>query len=403
MPVFNWKARTRQGAVKKGVMEAQNDEAVMAALRAQSLLPIAVKPAPKDLLEFLPEIGNPVSTRELVVFTRQFSTMIDAGLPLVQCLEILADQEPNKKFKDILLQVKSEVEQGSTFADALRKHPKVFDELYVNLVQAGEIGGILDTILNRLGTYLEKADSLARKVKSAMVYPITIMVVAIGVVILLMVKVIPVFEKMFVDFGGTLPGPTQVVVNVSHWLQANIVFLGVGGFILFLLYGQARSRIPRFRYQTDALALKLPVFGNLLRKTAVARFSRTFGTMISSGVPILDSLDVVAKTAGNKVIEKALFTTRAAISEGRTLAEPLMNSGIFPGMVVQMVAVGEQTGAMDSMLSKIADFYEDEVDAAVAALTSLLEPLMMVFLGGTVGSILVAMYLPIFKIAETIR
>jgi type IV pilus assembly protein PilC len=384
-------------------MEAQNDEAVMAVLRSQSLLPIAVKPAPKDLLEFLPEMGSPVSTRELVVFTRQFSTMIDAGLPLVQCLEILANQEPNKRFKDVLLQVKSEVEQGSTFADALRKHPKVFDELYVNLVQAGEIGGILDTILNRLGTYLEKADSLARKVKSAMVYPITILVVACGVLLLLMVKVIPVFEKMFTDFGGALPGPTQMVVDTSHWLQANIVFLLGGVFLTWMAYSQARKRIPAFRFQTDALALKLPVFGNLLRKTAVARFSRTFGTMISSGVPILDSLEVVAKTAGNKVIEKALFTTRSAISEGRTLAEPLTESGIFPGMVVQMVAVGEQTGAMDSMLTKIADFYEDEVDAAVAALTSMLEPMMMVFLGGSVGSILVAMYLPIIKIAETIR
>ncbi|MBW2447715.1 MAG: type II secretion system F family protein [Deltaproteobacteria bacterium] len=403
MPVYSWKARTRQGAVKKGVMEAQNDEAVMGVLRAQSLLPIAVKPASRDLMEFLPDMGSPVSTRELVVFTRQFSTMIDAGLPLVQCLDILGDQEPNKKFKDVLMQVKSEVEQGATFADALSKHPKVFDELYVNLVQAGEIGGILDTILNRLGTYLEKADSLTRKVKSAMVYHITIMVVAIGVLVMLMVKVIPVFEKMFADFGGTLPGPTQMVVNISHWLQANLVFLMVGTFLFYMAFSQARARIPAFRYHTDAIALKLPVFGNLLRKSAVARFSRTFGTMISSGVPILDSLQVVAKTAGNKVIEKALMTTRSAISEGRTLAEPLAESKIFPGMVVQMIAVGEQTGAMDTMLNKIADFYEDEVDAAVDALTAMLEPLMMVFLGGSVGSILIAMYLPIFKIAETIR
>jgi type IV pilus assembly protein PilC len=403
MAVYNGKARTRQGAVKKGVMEAQNDEAVMAVLRGQNLLPITVKPAPKDLMEFLPEMGNPVSTRELVVFTRQFSTMIDAGLPLVQCLEILADQEPNKKFKDVLLQVKSEVEQGSTFADALRKHPRVFDELYVNLVQAGEIGGILDTILNRLGTYLEKNDSLRRKVKGAMVYPITIMVVAIGVLILLMVKVIPVFEQMFIDFGGQLPGPTQMVVNISHWIQANLFYMLGGGFGAWVSFSQARRRSPSFRFQTDKLALRLPIFGPLLRKTSVARFSRTFGTMISSGVPILDSLDVVARTAGNKVIEKALFDTRAAIAEGRTLAEPLIESNLFPGMVVQMVAVGEQTGAMDSMLSKIADFYEDEVDNAVAALTSMLEPIMMVFLGGSVGSILIAMYLPIFKIAETIR
>ncbi len=403
MPVYQWQGRTRQGAIKKGVMEAANDGAVIAHLRGQSLLPVSVKPKPKDLLEYLPSMGSKVSIRELVVFTRQFATMIDAGLPLVQCLEILGEQEPNKQFKVVLRHVKSEVEQGSTFADALRKHPKVFDELYVNLIAAGEIGGILDTILHRLSTYLEKADALRRKVRGALVYPVTILVVAIGVLALLLVKVIPVFEKMFLDFGGTLPGPTQMVIDVSHFLQANIVYALSGAALLGFCFVQARSRSEKFRYRSDAVTLRMPLFGALLKKVAVARFSRTFGTMIASGVPILDALEVVSRTAGNKVIERALMMTRAAISEGRTLADPLGKAKIFPGMVVQMISVGEQTGAMDTMLGKIADFYEEEVDAAVAALTSMLEPLMMVFLGGAIGSILIAMYLPIFKIADTIN
>jgi type IV pilus assembly protein PilC len=403
MPVYIWEGRTRQGTIKKGIMEAANDQAVMTQLRAQMILPLAVKAKPKDVLEYLPWLQRGVSIRELVVFTRQFATMIDAGLPLVQCLDILAEQQPNKKFKEVLKQVKSDVEQGSTFADALGKHPKPFDDLYVNLVRAGEIGGILDTILNRLAVHLEKADALRRKVKGAMVYPISVLVVAIGVLVLLLVKVIPVFEKMFKDFGGALPAPTQMVVNMSHFMQNYIVlFMGllIGAVVAFL---QARAKIPRFRYQTDAIFLKMPVFGPLLRKVAVARFSRTLGTMLASGVPILDALDIVAKTAGNKVIEAGLVKTRTAISEGKTIADPLEATGVFPSMVVQMINVGEQTGAMDSMLSKIADFYDDEVDAAVEALTALLEPAMMVFLGGTVGSILIAMYLPIFKIAETIQ
>jgi type IV pilus assembly protein PilC len=268
---------------------------------------------------------------------------------------------------------------------------------------AGEVGGILDTILNRLAVYLEKADALRRKVKGAMVYPITILVVAIGVLTLLLVKVIPVFEKMFADFGGTLPAPTQWVINASHFMQAYILYFLVGGAALVVAYVQARSRVPKFRYRTDAIILKLPIFGSLLRKVAVARFSRTLGTMISSGVPILDALEICAKTAGNKVIEASLRKTRAAISEGRTIAEPLEATGVFPSMVVQMIAVGEQTGAMDSMLAKIADFYDDEVDNAVEALTSLMEPLMMVFLGGSIGAILIAMYLPIFKLAEAVK
>lgn len=403
MPVYNWEGRTRQGTTKKGVMEAANEAAVMAQLRSQMIVPVNVKTKPKDLLAGVDFLKGKVTTRDLVIFTRQFATMIDAGLPLVQCLDIQSNQIENKRFKEVLKQVKSDVEQGSTFADALGKHPAVFDDLYVNLVQAGEIGGILDTILARLATYLEKADALKRKVKGAMVYPITILVVAIGVIILLLVKVIPVFEKMFVEFGGTLPGPTQMVVNISNFLQAYIVYMMIGAFAAVVSFTAARKRSAKFRYNTDAIFLKLPIFGSLLRKVAVARFSRTLGTMISSGVPILDALDICARTAGNKVIEAALVKTRGAISEGRTIAEPLEASKVFPGMVVQMIAVGESTGAMDAMLSKIADFYDDEVDAAVSALTSLMEPLMMVFLGGTIGAILMAMYLPIFKIAENIR
>jgi type IV pilus assembly protein PilC len=403
MPIYIWEGRTRQGTVKKGVMEAANDQAVMTQLRAQMILPLAVKPRPRDVMEYLPWLQRGVGIRDLVVFTRQFATMIDAGLPLVQCLEILSDQQENKKFQEILRQVKADVEQGSTFADALGKHPKPFDDLYVNLVQAGEIGGILDTILNRLAVYLEKADALRRKVKGAMVYPVTVLVVAIGVLVLLLVKVIPVFEKMFQDFGGELPGPTQIVVNLSHFMQNNIAYFLMAMAITVVAFQQARARSPKFRYQSDRAFLKMPIFGSLLKRVAVARFSRTLGTMISSGVPILDALDIVARTAGNKVIEEGLVKTRSAISEGKTIAEPLEETGIFPSMVVQMINVGEQTGAMDQMLSKIADFYDDEVDMAVEALTSLLEPLMMVFLGGSIGSILIAMYLPIFKIAEAIQ
>ena len=402
MPIYTWKGRTRQGALKKGDIEAANEAAVMAQLRAQSLLPVTVKEKPKDVSEYLAFLKQGISTRELVIFTRQFATMIDAGLPLVQCLEILGDQEPNKTFKGVIRAVRQDVEQGSTFAEALGKHPKPFDALYTNLVAAGEIGGILDTILNRLAVYLEKADALARKVKGAMVYPSTVLVVAIGVVVLMLVKNIPTFEKMFQDFGGELPGPTQVVVNISHFMQ-EWIGLALGVIVAVIIaFLQARKRSLKFRRATDALFLKMPIFGSLLQKVAVARFTRTLGTMISSGVPILDGLDIVAKTAGNVVIEEALLDVKAAISEGKTIAEPLQESEVFPSMVTQMIAVGEETGAMEVMLSKIADFYDEEVDAAVDALTAMLEPVMMVFLGGTVGGLLIAMYLPIFKIAETI-
>ena len=403
MPIYNWKGKTRQGTVTKGEMEAATVEAVEALLRGQMLTPVMVKAKPKDISEYLGFLKQKITTKDLVIFTRQFATMIDAGLPLVQCLKILGDQQENPTFKKIIVEVRNDVEQGSTFADALAKHPKPFDALFCNLVAAGEVGGILDTILNRLAVYLEKADALARKVKGAMVYPTTVMVVAIGVIVLLLVKVIPTFEKMFADFGGELPGPTQVVVTISHFMQEWIGIFLITLIAVGIAFAQARRRSYRFRRATDALFLKAPVFGSLIRKVAVARFTRTLGTMIASGVPILDGLDIVSRTAGNVVIEEALSKVRTGIAEGRTVAEPLAESGVFPGMVVQMIAVGEETGAMETMLGKIGDFYDDEVDAAVDALTAMLEPIMMVGLGGTVGAMLVAMYLPIFKIAETIN
>ncbi|MBW2694129.1 MAG: type II secretion system F family protein [Deltaproteobacteria bacterium] len=403
MPVYIWKGKTRQGTVTKGEMEAATVEAVEAQLRGQMLTPVTVKTKPKDISEYIGFLKQKITTKDLVIFTRQFATMIDAGLPLVQCLKILGDQQENPTFKKIIVEVRNDVEQGSTFADALSKHPKPFDALFCNLVAAGEVGGILDTILNRLAVYLEKADALARKVKGAMVYPTTVMVVAIGVIVLLLVQVIPTFEKMFSDFGSELPGPTQVVVNISHFMQEWIHIALVTVTAVGIAFAQARKRSYKFRRATDALFLKAPVFGSLIRKVAVARFTRTLGTMIASGVPILDGLDIVSRTAGNVVIEEALNSVRNGIAEGRTVAEPLAESGVFPGMVVQMIAVGEETGAMETMLGKIGDFYDEEVDAAVDALTAMLEPIMMVGLGGTVGAMLVAMYLPIFKIAETIN
>jgi len=302
----------------------------------------------------------------------------------------------------MLKEIKADVEGGSTFADALKKHPKTFDELFVNLIAAGEIGGILDTILNRLSAYIEKAMKLKKQIKGAMVYPVTVLVIAIAVVAVLLIFVIPIFKKMFEDFGGTLPGPTQLVINMSEWMRRYIIFIIFFFGIIFFAFRRF-YRTQKGRSLIDDLVLKAPVFGDLLRKVAVARFTRTLGTMIQSGVPILDALDIVAKTAGNKTVEGAIYKTRASISEGRTIAEPLAESGVFPSMVVQMISVGESTGALDSMLNKIADFYDEEVDAAVSALTSMIEPMMMVFLGGTIGGLVIAMYLPIFKIAGQIQ
>ncbi len=401
MPTYNFEGKTREGLTKKGVIVADNVAAAEAQLRGQSLMPTSVRAKSKDLAEILPFLAPSVTLNDIVVYTRQFATMIDAGLPLVQCLEILGSQQENPTFKKKILEIKHEVEGGSTFSEALSKHPKLFDDLYVNLVAAGEVGGILDTILNRLAKYMEKAAALRRKVKGALVYPISVTVIASLVVVVMLVKVIPVFEKMFADFGGVLPGPTQTVIEISHFMQAYYLHF-FGGLVLMSFAYKFIYAKPRGRLFFDSMYLKLPIFGPLLKKVAVARFSRTLSTMLSSGVPILDALEIVARTAGNKVVENELLRTKASISEGKTIAEPLMESKVFPGMVTQMVAVGEQTGAMDSMLAKIADFYDEEVDAAVDALTSLLEPLLMVGLGGTIGALLIAMYLPIFKIADAV-
>jgi type IV pilus assembly protein PilC len=402
MPTYNWAGKTRDGLAKKGVIVANDVDGAMATLRSQAITPTTVKLKPKELSEIFPVLQKKPTTKDLVMFTRQFATMIDAGLPLVQCLDILGTQQENAAFKRIILQIKGDVESGATFSDALAKHVKVFDRLYVNLVAAGEVGGILDTILNRLAAYLEKNEALRRKVKGAMVYPASVTVIAIVVVVVMLVKVIPVFEKMFSDFGGVLPAPTQMVISISHFMQSYIIYMviafGAVAFALKRIYGT-----PGGRSVMDGMFLKAPIFGNLLRKVAVARFSRTLSTMLSSGVPILDALEIVARTAGNVVVEREILRTKGSIAEGKTIAEPLQGSKVFPGMVVQMIAVGEQTGAMDAMLGKIADFYDDEVDTAVDALTSLLEPLLMVGLGGSIGALLVAMYLPIFKIADAVN
>ena len=400
MDVYTWEGRSRKGTMERGEISAVNEAAVRLALRRQQIQAIKIEAKPKDLLKRLKFFRRKkVKEKDIVVFTRQFATMIDAGLPLVQCLEILASQQDNATLKEVLLKVKADVEAGSTFADALRKHPNVFNELFCNLVTAGETGGILDTILNRLAAYIEKSMNLKKKVKTAMVYPIAVLVIAMVVVVGMLVFVIPVFQKMFADMGGTLPAFTQMVINLSDFMRRYFLLVGAVLVALYFVF-QRYYKTENGQETIDAYLLKLPIFGSLIRKVAVAKFTRTLGTMLSSGVPILEGLDIVARTAGNKIIEKAILKTKMSIGEGKTIAEPLGASGVFPPMVVQMISVGESTGALDSMLSKIADFFDDEVDAAVAALTSLLEPLLMVFLGSAIGAIVVAMYLPIFQMAS---
>ena len=398
MPVYVWVAETKRGRKLKGEIDAANEAIALNQLKKRNFTVKKLKPKPKDLFENISFLKPKVTNKDLVVFTRQFSTMIDAGLPLVQGLTILAEQSENPTFKNILKDITKDVEGGSTLAEAMKKHPKVFDDLFVNLVAAGEVGGILDTILRRLATFIEKAEKLKSQIKGAMTYPAVVVSIAIIVIAVILVFVIPVFEDMFKSFGSALPGPTQIVVNMSRFMKGNIhwVILAVGA----IVYAFKRYRnTEKGRKQTDALLLKMPVFGELLKKTAVARFTRTLGTMISSGVPILDALEIVAKTSGNVIIEEILYEVRGSIAEGQTIAEPLSENDIFPGMVIQMIAVGEATGALDTMLEKIADFYDDEVDAAVAALTSMLEPLLMLFLGGSIGGLVIAMYLPIFGMA----
>jgi type IV pilus assembly protein PilC len=398
MPVFVWEGKLANGSVKRGESEADSKAAVQLLLKRQKMTAVKVKAKPKEINLFG---SQKIKTKEVVIFTRQFATMINAGLPLVQCLEIHSSQQQNATFKKMLAQIKSDVEGGSTFADALSKHPKVFDNLFVNLVAAGEIGGVLDTVLLRLAVYMEKAEALKRKVKGAMTYPIIVLSVAFGVVAVLMIFVIPTFKDMFEQFGSALPAPTQMVVSMSAFFR-NYWYVMIGLIILMVIGFKVTASNEKGRYYLDSFALKLPVFGPLIRKVAVAKFTRTLGTMISSGVPIMDGLDITSRTAGNVIIEKAIKSVRSAISEGQSMAEPLGASGIFPGMVVQMISVGEATGAMDQMLSKIADFYDEEVDAAVEALTSALEPMLMVFLGGVIGFVVVAMYLPIFRMASAV-
>ncbi|MEC7523413.1 MAG: type II secretion system F family protein [Myxococcota bacterium] len=401
MAEFVYEAKARTGETRKGIMEAESVEAVQNRLKAQNLNPVKVKKKPKEITI---QIGSPVSEKELVVFVRQFATMIDAGLPLVQCLEILAAQGENKQFNNILKDIKNYVEQGGTFSDALKRHPKVFDELFVNLVAAGELGGILDTILQRLAVYIEKRVKLKRQVRGALVYPSIIAFVASLVLFVLLTWVIPSFQAMFMDFGGedALPGITKFVIDVSEGFVGNLIWI-IPMFIAIAVGIVASYRTKGGKEFWHRLLLTMPVLGPVMRKIAVARFTRTLGTLLSSGVPILDAMNVVAKSAGNVIVEKAIIVTAEKIREGRTMAEPLMETKVFPPMVVQMIGVGEQTGALDQMLNKIADFYEDEVDVAVAALTSMLEPIMLVVVGGMVGFILVAMYLPIFSIAGNIQ
>lgn len=397
MATFVWTGKTRQGTVRRGEMAGKSQEEVSANLRRQNITVTSVQTKSGGWTSIT--IGGSVKDKDIVVFTRQFATMIDAGLPLVQCLEILANQSDNKLLAKAIGEVRMDVEAGSTYADALRKHPKIFDDLYVNMVAAGETGGILDTILNRLAKHMEKSMKLKKQIKSAMVYPGTIVSVAVIVIVVLMVFVIPIFSKMFDDFGKALPSLTQMVIDMSYFMQRNFLYiLGGVGAVVFLMKRWYKTSGGRRRI--DRCMLKLPVFGDLIRKAAVAKFTRTLGTLISSGVPILEGLVIVSRTAGNKIIEEALMYSRQSISEGKTISEPLAKSKVFPSMVVQMISVGETTGALDAMLSKIADFYDDEVEAAVTGLTALLEPMLMVFLGVTIGTIVIAMYLPIFELAS---
>jgi type IV pilus assembly protein PilC len=402
MAEFTWEARGRTGELRRGTMEAENEDAVNQRLRQQQLAPVRVQKK-RSLASF--SFGSGVQTKDLVTFTRLFATMIDAGLPLVQCLDILSGQQSNKKFGTILKDVKLSVEGGSSFSEALRRHPKVFDELFVNLVAAGEAGGILDSIMVRLSVYLEKRQKLIRQVRGAMVYPSIVIVIAGGVMTVLLTFVIPAFENMFKDFGGgrdNLPAITRLIIAISQGFVSFLPFLIVilGGIIFGVTWIYRQPQGKRFFHKTF---LTMPILGPVLRKIAVARFTRTLGTLLQSGVPILDSLDICARTAGNVIVEGGVLFVRQSISEGKNMAEPLAQTQIFPDMVVQMIAVGEQTGALDQMLNKVADFYEEETDIAVAAMTSALEPILMVGVGGMVGVVLIAMYLPIFSLAGNIK
>ncbi|HVB28782.1 MAG TPA: type II secretion system F family protein [Terriglobia bacterium] len=397
MSQFEFRGTSRTGQTVTGVRAAPSREVLDSALRRESITPLKIVEKGREIAIPRFKWGGKVKSKEMAVFTRQFSVMIDAGLPLVQCLEILSSQQENKAFARILAGVRGTVEGGSTLADAMRKYPKAFDDLYTNMVEAGESGGILDTILQRLSTYIEKAVKLKRSVRSAMIYPAAVVLIAGAVVILLLWKVVPIFTTLFAGLGAALPLPTRIVIGLSHFVASFglilivlVVLLGVG---LRWYY-----KTPSGRMMIDALILKIPVLGPLMRKIAVARFTRTLGTLITSGVPMLESMDITAHTSGNAVVEKAILRVRIAIEGGRTIVDPLRETGVFPNMVVQMIGVGEHTGALDSMLQKVADFYEDEVDAAVADLLTALEPMIILFLGIVVGGVVISMYLPLFSL-----
>ena len=398
MPVYIWKGINSYNEKRKGKLEAPDETAARGMLKRMRIDVKVCKEAPKDLFENIEFFQPKVTGKDLVIFTRQLSTMIDAGLPLVQCLQILGKQQANPTFKKCIVTVQSDVETGNTLADSMRKHPKIFDELYANMIEAGEVGGILDTILSRLAAFNEKAMALQKKIKGAMTYPAICLGISLLILVVILVFVVPVFKEMFEGFGSALPLPTQIVVDMSEGMQKYFIYMIIG-ISLFVFLIKKIYATEKGHFKMDAMFLKAPVVGDLIRKVAVSKFSRTLGTMLQSGVPILDSLEVVGKTAGNKVIEQAVFRTRDAIAEGRSIAEPLDETGVFPNMVVQMINVGESVGALDAMLEKIADFYDQEVDQAVENLTAMIEPFMMVFLGGMIGGLVVAMYLPIFKIA----
>ena len=401
MEVFLWQGKNRKGETQKGEIESISEEAVRASLTRMRITPTKIKKKPKDLFANIAFLQPKVKVTDIIIFTKQFSTMIDAGLPIIQCLDILHAQQNNPTFKKMIKEIKESVEGGATFAETLKKYPDQFDDLFVNMVHAGEVGGILDIILRRLSNFMEKAAKLKAQVKGAMTYPIITLVVAFIVVAVILVFVIPVFQEMFADFGSELPLMTQFVVTLSEIVKKKIIYIIIA-IVGFIFAFKKFYSTEKGHAMVDDFSLKLPIFGDLIRKVAVAKFTRTMGTMLASGVAILDALDIVSKTAGNKTIERALVSVRSGITEGRTMADPLEESGVFPSMVCQMISVGESTGALDAMLDKIADFYDDEVDQAVENLTSAIEPVMMVFMGIIIGGLVIAMYLPIFTMAGAI-
>ena len=399
--IYEWKGKNPKGRKIKGEMEAESPEQVRSSLQRRKITPTRIRKKPKDLFENVKFLQPKVKETDVIIFARQFSTMIDAGLPLLQCLDILQSQQENPTFKRQLKKIKEAVESGETFADALKRYPKVFNELFVNMIAAGEAGGILDVILQRLSAYMEKMAKLKKQVKGAMTYPAITLGVAVIVVAIILVFVIPVFEEMFASMGGALPVPTQMVVAMSNFAINNFLLIFGVAVATFFIIGRI-YKTQKGRIFMDDLFLRLPVVGILIRKVAVAKFTRTTSTMISSGVSILEALDIVGKTAGNKIVEFAISDVKVGIAEGRSMADPLLESGVFPSMVCSMIAVGESTGALDTMMEKIADFYDDEVDQAVKNLTDMIEPFMLVFLGVVVGGLVIAMYLPIFTMASAI-